>query len=601
MRKKSLGFGFQDEVIKNNPRRGHFRKTGDQDWQDLLIPNYDPHIRVSLENSFWRTYLLLSLSILLFFILFVRLFHLQIVRGQYNRELADGNRILVKVIHAPRGVIFDRNGKILAENSPGFRLVEGSKSTFLSREEALNLEVRNDPRVQSLEVDTIRTYPLKEVSAHVLGFVGGDRIGQAGIEAQYEDLLKGVDGGEIIEVDAEGKKLRTLRVVAPIPGKNLYLTIDSDLQKITYDKLKETTIKSGSCCGVAIALDPNTGQILSLVSLPSYDNNVFTSQDTDLINEVLKDPDSAILNRATSGTYPPGSTFKIISSLAALASGKITPQTQIEDTGQIFLGTFRFTNWYFTQYGRTEGSVDLVKALKRSNDTYFYRVGQTIGEQAIFTWASKLRLGDKTDIDLPGEVRGLIPSNGWKVKNTGQPWYPGDTLHLSIGQGFLLTTPIQVLGMASFIAGSGNLYKPQLFLKATDGSETIKSFESKLLVSNIISKDHLDVIKEGLRQAVSYGGTAWPLFTFPISTGGKTGTAEFGSAKNYTHAWYTGFAPFDDPKIAAVALIEAGGEGSSVASPVVKEIFRWYLSEDKNNLIKDTDNVATDSARTLGE
>ena len=256
------------------------------------------------------------------------------------------------------------------------------------------------------------------------------------------------------------------------------------------------------------------------------------------------------------------------------------------------LGAFSFANWYFTEYGKTEGAVDIYKALQRSNDIYYYQIGHRIGEQVLVDWSKKIMLGSKLGIDLEGEESGLVPTDEWKRENTGEGWYPGDTLHMAIGQGFLLTTPLQVLGMTSFIAADGVLYKPQLVLT---------NFKPKIIVANVASKENIEVVKEGLKLVPKDGGTAWPFFTFPVATAGKTGTAEFGDPKGKTHGWYTAYAPVDNPKIVMTVLVEAGGEGSNVAAPVVKEGFRWYLSEDKNKLIKDTYNIATDSAKALGE
>ena len=608
--KRSLGFGFTDEVEKIMPKRRGFKKGRDLDWKDWLIPNFDPSYELKENSSIWQTTIFLSIILIAFFVIFLRLIHLQIVEGKRFRELADGNRIQIKIIHAPRGVIYDRNGKILSENRPAFRLFDPAtnKARLIQREEALELEVKNDPEFAKLEIDNVRTYPQGQVFAHVLGYVGeisseqlkmeqfknyklGDRIGQSGIEAQYENLLKGRDGGEIIEVDSKGIKLRTIRRNQPIPGQNIYLSLDLDLQKKIFELIKETLNRVGSCCGAAIASDPLTGQILALVSLPSFDPNIFTKQEEGEISQVFTDATAPVLNRAIAGTYPPGSTFKIVSALAGLASGKITPQTQIEDRGIIYLGQFSFANWYFTQYGKLEGSVDLVKALKRSTDTYFYQVAQISGESMLIDWAKKLFLGKRLGIDLPSEAAGLVPDNDWKIKARGEPWYPGDTLHLSIGQGFILTTPLQVLGITSYIAALGSLYKPQLLLKQAP----------QILISNLIDSEKIKAVKNGLSEVPKTGGTAWPFFTFPIETAGKTGTAEYGDPKGRTHAWYTSFAPVNEPKIAMTVLIEGGGEGSSVAAPIVKETFRWYFSEDKNKLIKDVYTPATQSARTLGE
>lgn len=603
-RKRSLGPVFPEEVAKVTAQMGHFKKDDPSSWTDFLLPNFKPSPQEESVRSIWRVIFFSAVSLIFFFIIFVRLFHLQIVKGKENKALADGNRIQVKIIHAPRGVIFDRNGKILAANSPAFRL----NSKLVTREQALEWEVKNDPRLVNLEIDNVRNYPEGEKFAHVLGYTGeisseqlefeefknyrlGDQIGKSGVEAWYEKLLRGIDGGEIIEVDSSGKKLRTLRFKQAIPGQNIYLSLDASLQEKLYQNLKETLEKSGSCCGLAVAQDPSNGKILALLSLPSFDPNLFTKQNDDsALSEIFTNPNSPILNRVIGGTYPPGSTFKIVSSLSALASGKVNEDTSFEDSGIMYLGPYKFTNWYFNQYGKVEGSVNLIKALERSNDTYFYKIAQIIGENTLIDWSKKLKLGSRLGIDLPGEEEGLVPDDNWKQKTYGQIWYPGDTLHMAIGQGFVLTTPLQILALTSYIAADGNLYKPQLLL----------SEKPKLLVSNLLSKEKIALVKEGLKKVTKDRGTAWPFFTFPISSAGKTGTAEFGDPKGKTHAWYTSFAPVDDPKIALTILIEGGGEGSSVAAPVAKEVYRWYFSPDKNNLIKDV-YTASDSGKTLGE
>ncbi|MDP3974187.1 MAG: penicillin-binding protein 2 [Candidatus Daviesbacteria bacterium] len=625
-KKRSLGFVFSDSVQKINLKTKSYKNDQEDDWKEQLIPNFDSeHSQEGSEINPWKITTVQTVLLVIFFMLFVRIFHLQIVSGKINKELADGNRIQIKITHAPRGVIFDRNGKILAAASPAFRLIDedppadGKKSRLISREQALELEVKNDPRAQHLEVDNVRTYPMSEMMAHVIGYVGeispqqllsesysdyrlGDRVGQEGIEAQYERYLRGKDGGEIIEVDSTGKKVRTLRKNSPIPGQNIYLTIDSDLQKKIYELMDNYLKESGGCCGAVVVSDPNSGQILALASFPSFNPNFFTkSEYEDKIAGVLSDPNFPILNRVTGGTYPPGSTFKIVSSLAALDSGKITPETTFLDNGVLYLGTFKFSNWYFNQYGRTEGAVNLVKALRRSNDIYFYEASIKIGKEPIIDWAKKLYLGKKLGIDLPTEVEGLVPDEEWKIKTFDTIWYPGDTLHMAIGQGFVLSTPLQILGITSYIAANGELYKPQLLDKIESRDFLARDFDPQILTSKLISENHIKTIQEGLEQVPASGGTAWPFFTFPIATAGKTGTAEYGDPDDKTHAWYTAYGPSDNPKIAMTVLIEGGGEGSSVAAPIVKEAFRWYFSEDKNNLIKDVYTPATDSGRTLGE
>ena len=621
-KRRSLGPGFLDEVNKITYKRGNSKKVlSSDDWKDGLLPNFDLNASLQIPKDFWRVTIFLIFCITLFFILFLRLFHLQIIKGKENQQLADGNRIQIKLIHAPRGVIYDRNGKVLAANSPAFRLVDKDikKIRLITRDQALNLEVNNDPRVKDLEVDNVRSYPYGEKLAHVLGYVGeisqdqykspefvsyhlGDRIGKDGIEKEYEKVLRGVDGGEIIEVNSIGAKIRTLRTNAPTPGQNIYLNLDADLQIKIFQLTKEAAERVGSCCAAAVAQDPSNGQILALVSLPSFDPNVFTKNEDELaISEIFSNPNSPILNRSIAGSYPPGSTFKIVSSLAALISGKISPNTVFEDNGSIYLGPYKFSNWYFNEYGKVEGPVNLLKAIQRSNDIYYYEMSQVIGKDAIIDMAKKLKMGGKLNIDLPGEVNGLIPDDAWKRKTIDEVWFPGDTLHLAIGQGYVLATPLQILEITSFIGQSGIIYQPQMVNKITSQNTVVLEFKPKVLVSNLIASDKINIVKEGLKLVPKNGGTAWPFFTFPIPTAGKTGTAEYGDPKGKTHAWYTSYASATSPKSAMTVLVEGGGEGSNVSAPITKEAYRWYFSEDKNKLIQDVYGEASESGRILGE
>lgn len=598
--------------LSGRPNKGR----QEEEWRETLIPNFIPR-EIATPVSSWRLVFLSCIFLLAFFGLFLRLFHLQIVQGQENRELADSNRIQLRIIHAPRGVIFDRNGKVLAETNPGFRLGK----QFISRDEALALEANNDPRFNDLEIDAIRYYPMGEQTAHILGYVGqisenelklpqysgyrvGDRVGRSGIEQIYEAELRGTDGAEVIEVDASGKKLRTLRTIDPIPGHNIYLSIDADLQKTVYDDLKQGVQRAKSCCGAAVVEDPNTGGILAMASYPSFDPNAFTDpKRNDEVSAYFNDPNSPLLNRVIAGTYPPGSTFKIATALAGLSSGKINSQTEFDDTGVMKLGPYSFANWYFTEYGKTEGWINMIRALQRSNDVYFYNVGEVIGEKKLGEVATEIGFGKKLGVDLPGEADGLIPTDEWKQASVGQVWYPGDTLHMAIGQGYVLATPLQIMGETSFVAANGKLYQPHLAIRITDPDGSgVKKFSFSPLVQNIFRQSDLGLVKQGLALVPSQGGTAWPFFNFSIPTAGKTGTAEFGDPKGATHAWYTSYAPAKSPQITATVLVEGAGEGSNIAAPIVKNIYSWYFSPDKNHVKNfDVAPVATASAKALGE
>lgn len=642
-RRRKLGLAFDEQLTKvSNPFGKQNIRHNVIDWEDAFIPNYAGE-EPEGQMSSWRLLVVAVIFLVAIFGLFVRLFHLQIVNGAYNRNLADNNRVQLRIIHAPRGVIYDRNGRILAENSPGFRIqnqaiCQSEKPCFITRDQALAMEARNDPSWGELEIDAIRNYPFGEYASPIVGYVGqitqeeldelnsdqttpqanlnpfsveftsryrvGDRIGRAGLEQQYESYLRGTDGAEVIEVDAQGQKLRTIRRIDPIPGHNLHTSIDADLQKYAYQSLQKGVVSAKSCCGVAIVTDPNTGEVISLVNYPSYDANVFTDPNkNDQVLNYINDQNAPMLNRAIGGVYPPGSTFKIASSMAALASGKVDKGTLIEDTGVVRIGDSTFANWFFTSNGKTEGMVDMTKALQRSNDIYYYRIGEKIGEVEIAKMARQMGFGQKLGIDIPGEVAGLIPSDEWKRANYDQGWYPGDTLHMAIGQGFLLTTPLQVQIQTALIAGHGKTYKPHFVTHITTESGTqVQKLTPQEFKHEPFKSEHIQIIHEGLSLVPKSGGTAWPFFNYSVATAGKTGTAEFGDPKGKTHAWYSAYAPADDPKIVVTSLVEAGGEGSSVAAPIVKDIYTWYFNPDKSNLKSlDLVPVATESAKELGE
>ncbi|MFH0864315.1 MAG: penicillin-binding transpeptidase domain-containing protein [Candidatus Gottesmanbacteria bacterium] len=542
----------------------------------------------------WR-YLLFYLSLIFStWLLLFRLFEITIIRGSYFRTLSEGNRVKELNIRAPRGIIYDRHRQVLARNKPVYKWqAADGKWQIKTNEEAMILETQGGSEAAKLHQDLIREYPWGSILAHVIGYSGevtekeiedsknknliykiGDNIGRTGVEEQYENILKGVDGKELIEVDAYGKKISELGRIEPKPGKDLNLSIDLDLQKIAVQEL-------GTNVGSIVVSNPNTGEILSLVSSPSFNSNNLNVQD-------LNNPSKPLFNRTIAGLYPPGSTFKIIVAAAGLESGKINAQTLIEDTGVITIGPYTFPNWYWLQYGGKEGQVNVVKAMKRSNDIFFYKVGEMVGVNLLESWANKFGAGTILGIDIPGEASGTMPTPEWRKNILGTEWYLGDTYHLAIGQGDLEITPIQVNFWTNVIANNGKLCKPSL----------LKSENSILSTKNCkdigLHKETIDIIKEGMREACSAGGTGWPLFDFKvkdknIETACKTGTAEYGDAKNKTHAWFTVFAPariatqsvaggpVNDPEISVTVLVEGGGEGSNVAAPIAKKILEeWF-------------------------
>jgi len=566
-----------------------------------------------------KTFLPILFLFIVVCVCIVRLVYLQLFQGSYYRALSDSNRIRTQVIYAPRGIIFDRNGVPLVFNIPGFRqIIKNPKGkntdriVFLSKEKALSLIAKGETNIA---VDSLREYPYKDVIAHVLGYIGQISIddlkkkgyvnysadafiGKTGIEEEYERLLRGKDGKQLVEVDAYGGKVRPLGQTDPIAGKDITLTLDVKLQKAVYDAAGDIEK------GVVIVSKPN-GEILAMVSKPSFDSNLFTLDDTysvasdsayKTITSVLTDgQNQPLLNRVIGGVYPPGSTFKLVVAAAGLEEEIIDSRYSVTDTGILKVGEFSYANWYYTNYGRKEpGQMNVVRALARSNDIFFYKLAELINVDRISAMAVKFGLGDVMGIDLPGEVKGTVPTREWKDENIGESWYLGDTYHFGIGQGFLLTTPLQVNMLTTVLANHGVLSKPHL---STTGNK-------ELGTKKILSEKTIDLIRQGMIDSCSTGGVAWPLFemrvengelrvdgknfmkaasssadTRQISIACKTGTAQHGGEEALPHAWITLFAPAYDPQIVVTVLSESSGEGSNVAAPVAKRVLEAYFSK----------------------
>lgn len=573
----------------------------------------DTHVSGVRVRGFFLPILILVCALLLL----IRLFVIQIGDGSYYRSLSDSNRIKTYVIHAPRGIIFDKNKIPLVLNTPGFRKIEGSKTTLLNFEDALPLLAKGET---GIEIDSLRKYPFSDEMPHVLGYIGQiseeqlasskykeygltDFVGKSGIEQEYEKVLRGTDGKKLVEIDAMGKQTRLLGLTDPIPGHDITLTLDSALQKVAYDAVKKQK-------KAVVIISTPTGEILSLVSIPAYDANLFTLDKTyktasdsaySSVGRILTDgAGQPLLNRAIAGTYPPGSTFKLITAAAGLDSKKITKDEKISDTGILKVGDFSYTNWYFTQYGRTEGDINIVRALARSNDIFFYKLAEKAGVDTLSDKGSRFGLGQQLSIDLPGEAEGILPSSIWKKKFNGENWYLGDTYHYGIGQGYTLTTPLQVNAFAQVLANGGSLYRPHLL-----------SGKPVVLHEHVVSPEAVSVIRDGMIAGCSPGGVVWPLFKFKVkneklkidgrnfltvpeatSSGAlsgeryvsiacKTGTAQHGGEKDLPHAWITLFAPAYNPEIVVTVLVESSGEGSNVAAPIAKEILRAWFGDKK--------------------
>lgn len=528
MAKFRPGVSFSDFLIQDSSsRRSRV--------QDTSLP---AGRQVSVGTWVWL------IATVVMILLVVRLGSLELLRGGKYRVLAEENRIKKISVQAPRGVIYDRFGTKLADNVSQGDIWE-------------------------------RKYPLGKDAAHLIGYVGEasetevgllkstggkyelkDAIGRVGIEQQYESVLRGVNGGRLVEINSDGSVARELGHQEAVPGQDLHLTIDANLQQIAEEAF-------GGKKGGIVVSNPKTGEILALASAPSFDPTNVAS--------AMSRTDLPLLNRAIGGIYPPGSTFKMITTIAGMTDGNLLANYTFTDTGAITVGAFSYTNWFFTQYGRTEGEVGFSKALARSTDTFFYKVGELTGAANLAKWANTMGLGAKTGIDLPGEVAGLVPTPDWKFKVRKEQWYLGNTYHMAIGQEDTLATPLQINLMTNILASGGQKCTPHLLLSGHIVCTTVK-----------IDPDILAIVKAGMIGACAPGGTAFPLFDLTPKIACKTGTAQYvrPDGKLGEHAWLTAYAPADDPTLSVTVLVEGGGEGSYAAAPIARKILVKYLGVD---------------------
>lgn len=561
MRKFKPGVSFGDFVIT--------------DWQAKK-----PRVREEVMRDYRRGWLVWLTVLVAFGVILVRLAALQVLFGGRYALLADENRIRQVRLAAPRGEIVDRNGQVLVQN----------KQVSVA-----------DPSLKISVEQWRRDYPLGEAAAHVVGYTGevgeeevgllkgagqkyevGDLAGRMGLEQEYEGSLRGLAGGRLVEVDNVGQVVRELGRRDPVPGAKLYTTIDAGIQRAAYEALnlgRAIPRYKGVRKGAVVVTDPKTGEVLAMVSSPSFDPAAFMGEADRAreVQEVLEDKNMPLLNRAIGGVYAPGSTFKLATMTAAMESGKVEPDFTFTDTGVITVGDFRYTNWLFTKRGLTEGAVGFVRALARSTDTFFYKVGELTGPETMAEWAARMGLGAVTGVDLPGEVTGLIATPEWKEKEKGERWFLGNTYHMAIGQGDILVTPVQINVMTNVVATGGQLCRPHIW-KADAGE----------CVDIGISSEVLDMVRQGMAQACSPGGTAFPLFDFRPPVGCKTGTAEYMDAdgKVRSHGWLTAYAPATDPAVTVTVLVEGGGEGSNVAAPIVRMVLAKYFGvEDSYNYL----------------
>jgi penicillin-binding protein 2 len=572
-------------------------------------------------------------------LLSVRLWYLQLEEGQSFRARSERNRLRLQRVPAVRGKLYDRMGRALAENLPSFDVVFRLEdipdlehtllelASYLPDGQLLSAGgmLLHDPRRPaysgivaardvdwpiilavesrqhdfagvSIETRSKRSYPMQNLAAHILGYVGevsqreleqspgyrrGDVVGKFGVEKTWDADLRGQSGGQQLEVDASGRRLRTLEEVPAQTGHSLILTIDMDLQKQVEAVLGEKP-------GAMIALDVNSGEILALASAPSFDPGIFARGITTEEWRVLRDdPLHPLTNRATQGQYPPASTFKIISAAAALEEGVVTPDMRFYCPGRLRVAGRTFHCWR----RRGHGSVNLRRALAVSCDVYFYQLGRRLGIQHLADYARRFGLDKPLGIGLAYEAGGTIPDPAWKQKRIGDPWYPGETISAVIGQGYVTATPLQMAAATAAIANGGTVYRPHIVKQVIDvRGHVVKSLAPEVVSQIGISPEYLQVITEGMTDVVHKGyGTGKRARVRNVRVAGKTGTAQTisgrsGSSKRVArrfrdHAWFVAFAPAEAPKIAVACLLEHAAQGGgAAAAPLVQKVLKAYFS-----------------------
>lgn len=638
MRRKKDIFSIGDEP-DDQPIRNRYKVDG---VENSFTPGEARGDYVTSGFELVKLRWLIISVIVVFSALSFRVGYLQITKGSGYRSAAEDNRIRIQEIKPPRGIIYDRNGITLAHNIPNFTLsvitadlpsdqaersviyrriagIVGLKETKIQQpieqltpysfqsavildhipyEQALKLEIAaGDLPGITLNATTFREYLAGNQFSSVLGYMGkvspeelranpsyliDDTVGKSGIEQLYDASLRGVSGKKEIEVNSLGKESKVITETKPTSGEGIELTIDSGLQQVLNDSLEQAFKKSRSITGAsAVALDPRNGEVLALVTYPTYDNNKFTLGLT--ANEyraISEDPKKPLFNRSISAEYPSGSTIKPVIAAAALQERIVTPSTTFLSTGGIQIDKWFFPDWKSGGHGVT----NLRKALAESVNTYFYMVGggddtfTGLGIERMVEYFKRFGLGEKTQIDLPGEVDGFLPSKQWKVETKHESWYIGDTYHVSIGQGDILVTPLQVASYTATIANGGTRYQPRLAKRFLDPQgSVIRETPPLAKKTEVINAANLQAVREGMREAV-LSGSAQAIASVPVSSGAKTGTAQFGN-EGKTHAWFTSFAPYEDPQIVVTVVVEAGGEGHETALPVARDALQYWFTK----------------------
>lgn len=604
------------------------------------IPGFLSNLIKKEEESRYAN--MLYIAVIFLCLLSLRIFYMQILKGSYYKSESDGNRMRQIPVQAARGVMYDRNGKIMAGSRSAYSIIlsdvnkdkdipeielnrlasllnisaseikekiSKNKKSFgeiviardVGIDVATQIEERRDEYPNfNIEVYPLRVYPLNDAGGQILGYVGeageedrdsngntyqlGTIIGRAGLEAQFNEYLEGTNGTKLVEVDASGHPVKILNGIPVTRGHNIRLTLDSRVQKAAEDAIKEQMITLGSSGSFAtgasaVAMDPQTGAILAMVSWPSYDSNHFSQGiSAKEWNSLITNPNHPMQNRTISSMYPPGSTFKVITGAAALEAHVMTPSEQIYDSGKHWVIDKR------NAQGEAFGWIDFYQAMAKSDNVYFYEMGRRLGIDRLAAMSRAFGLGKKTGIDLPGETEGNVASEEYKREVFNQDWYLGETFDAAIGQSYTLVTPLQMAVVYSAIANGGYRYRPYLVTRIDNFDGTpLKIYSPEVMGTVPISKTTLETIQDSILGVMKKEGTGGFLFAdYPIPIAGKSGTAETNGIDN---GWFIAYAPYDKPEIVVVVMFEHSGFGADSAAPVVKKMMDAYFHLDGNNKI----------------
>ena len=584
------------------------------------------------EDFSGRLQFLRVVAVCIILVLIGRAGYLQVYDGELYARLAEGNRIRIIPAEAARGTFYDRNGELLVTNRPGFTvsllpLTEPISPEVIARVSALihvpveeiqkkidahigfdPIRIKNDvlPDIVSIieeqkdsypgvvvEVLPVRDYIFGEYAAHVFGYVSeineeelerrkgegyksGDIIGKFGLERVYDKEVRGIKGGEQVEVDVSGRPVQILGRQSPIPGNDLVLTIDSHIQEAAERAVDDQLAAVHAHAAAAVVINPQTGEILAMVSRPAFNPNLFAGGiSTVNWNMLNNNPYHPMDNKAITGEYPPGSTFKIVTGTAALAEHKVTAQEKIFDSGR---------HWIIPKTnagGEALGWIDFEQAMAHSDNVYFYEMGNRLGVDTLERYARLFGLGTRTGIDLPYEAEGLVPNRKYKADNYEDgEWYLSETFDAAIGQGFNLVTPLQAAMVVSEIAANGQRYRPHLVQRIVDvNGTTVREIKPELLSTLEVDPSVIHHVQEGLH-SVTKLGTGTALFAgFPVDIAGKTGTAE--NSQGRDHSWFVAYGPYKNPNVVVAVIVEQGGFGSVAAGPIARRILEAAFGLDK--------------------